>query len=75
VLLNYVAPEARFKGASKSLTNEIEIWASSCGIKCLALGSTATALRFYQSNGWTSTAPPQLGFGVATKNPMHKAIT
>jgi GNAT superfamily N-acetyltransferase len=74
VLLNYVAPEARFKGASKSLTNEIEIWASSCGIKCLALESTATALRFYQSNGWTSTGAAATGLWVTTKNPMHKAI-
>jgi GNAT superfamily N-acetyltransferase len=74
VLLNYVAPEARFKGASKSLINEVEIWASSRGIECLVLESTATALRFYQSNGWTRTGPPLPGFGVTTRNPMRKAM-
>lgn len=50
VFLNYVAPEARFKGASKSLLQAIELWASSHGLEWLALESTATALRFYQSN-------------------------
>jgi GNAT superfamily N-acetyltransferase len=74
VLLNYVAPEARFKGASKSLMHEIEIWASSRGIACLALESTVTALRFYQSNGWTRAGSPQPGFGVTIRNPMHKSI-
>jgi GNAT superfamily N-acetyltransferase len=74
VFLNYVAPEARFKGASKSLMQAIEVWASSRGLEWLALESTATALRFYQSNGWTNTGPPQPGFGVTTGNPMRKAV-
>jgi GNAT superfamily N-acetyltransferase len=74
VLLNYVAPEARFKGASRSLIDQIETWASSRGMECLVLESTATALRFYESNGWTRTGPPQPGFGVTTRNPMRKAM-
>ena len=74
VLLNYVAPEARFKGASKSLMQAIEVWASSRGLEWLTLESTATALRFYQSNGWTETRRPQPGFGVTTRNPMRKAV-
>lgn len=74
VFLNYVAPEARFKGASKSLMQAIEFWASSRGLEWLVLESTATALRFYQSNGWTKTGPPEPGFGVTTKNPMRKAV-
>jgi len=74
VLLNYVAPEARFRGASKSLIDEIEIWASGRGIECLALDSTATALRFYQSNGWTRAGQPQPGFGVTMRNPMRKPM-
>jgi GNAT superfamily N-acetyltransferase len=75
VLLNYVAPEARFKGASKSLMHEIEHLASCRGLKWLTLDSTATALRFYLSNGWTMTGPPQPGFGLTTRNPMRKAVT
>jgi GNAT superfamily N-acetyltransferase len=75
ILLNYVAPEARFKGASKSLMHDIEVWASHRGLKWLTLYSTATALRFYLSSGWTMTGSPQSGFGVTTRNPMHKAVT
>ena len=75
VLLNYVAPEARFKGASKSLLRDIEVWASHRGLKWLTLDSTATAPRFYLSNGWTIAGPPQPGFGVTMRNPMLKAVT
>jgi GNAT superfamily N-acetyltransferase len=75
VLLNYVAPEARFQGASKCLMQGIEVWASSRGLKWLTLESTATALRFYLSTGWTMTGPPQPGFGVTTRYPMRKPVT
>lgn len=74
VLLNYVAPEARFKGASKSLLHNIELWASHRGLKWLGLDSTATALRFYLSNGWAIAGPPQAGFGVTIRHPMRKAV-
>ena len=70
VLLNYA--EARFQGASKCLMQAIEVWASARGLKWLTLESTATALRFYPSTGWTMTGPPQPGFGVTTRNPMRK---
>jgi Acetyltransferase (GNAT) domain len=75
ILLNYVAPEARFQGASKCLMQGIEAWASSRGLNSLTLDSTATALRFYLSTGWTMTGPPQPGFGVTTGNPMRKPVT
>jgi GNAT superfamily N-acetyltransferase len=75
VLLNYVAPEARFKGASRSLIHAIEAWAAQRGLTSLTLDSTATALRFYEANGWTMTGPPQPGFGVTTRHPMLKALT
>ncbi|MGH6935951.1 MAG: GNAT family N-acetyltransferase [Methylocella sp.] len=75
VLLNYVAPEARFQGASKSLMHGIEVWESSSGLKWLTLESTATALRFYLSIGWIMAGPPQPGFGVTTRNPMRKPVT
>ena len=74
VLLNYVAPEARFKGASRSLIHEIEVWAAQRGLTELTLDSTATALRFYQSNGWTMTGPPQPGFGVTMRHLMRKDL-
>jgi GNAT superfamily N-acetyltransferase len=75
VLLNYVAPEARFQGTSKCLMQGIEVWAAGRGLEWLTLESTATALRFYLSTGWTMTGPPQHGFGVTTGNPMRKAVT
>jgi GNAT superfamily N-acetyltransferase len=74
VLLNYVAPEARFQGASKCLMQGIEVWAASHGLKWLTLESTATALRFYLSTGWTTTGPTQPGFGVTTRHPMRKPV-
>jgi GNAT superfamily N-acetyltransferase len=75
VLLNYVAPEARFRGASKALMRAIEASASGRGLEWLTFDSTATALRFYLSAGCTVTGPPQPGFGVAVRNPMRKAVT
>jgi GNAT superfamily N-acetyltransferase len=75
VWLNYVATEARFQGASKSLMQTIEAWASRRGLNWLTLDSTATALRFYLSAGWTIAGPPQSGFGVTTRNPMRKPVT
>jgi RimJ/RimL family protein N-acetyltransferase len=75
VFLNYVAPEARFRGVSKCLMQGIEVWASSRGLKWLTLESSATALPFYLSTGWTMTGPPQPGFGVTTRNPMRKPVT
>lgn len=75
VFLNYVAPEARFQGASKSLMKSIEAWASSRGLEWLTLDSTANALAFYRSSGWTETAPAQPGFGVTMRHPMHKSVT
>lgn len=75
VLLNYVAPEARFQGASKRLMQAIEAWASSRGLKWLTLESSATALRFYHATGWTMTGLPQPGFGVTTRHPMRKPVT
>lgn len=75
ILLNYVAPEARFQGVSKCLIRGIEVWASSHGLKWLTLESTATALRFYLSTGWIMTGPPLPGFGVTTGHPMRKPVT
>ena len=74
VLLNYVAPEARFKGASKGVIGAIEAWASRRGLEWLTLDSTATALSFYRSTGWIVTGSTQPGFGVTTKTPMRKPV-
>jgi GNAT superfamily N-acetyltransferase len=74
VLLNYVAPEARFRGVSKALMRAIEALASGRGLEWLILDSTATALRFYLAAGCTVTGPPQPGFGVTVRNPLRKRV-
>lgn len=53
----------------------VEALAANRGLEWLTLDSTATALRFYQSVGWTSNGPPQPGFGVTMAHPMRKAVT
>jgi GNAT superfamily N-acetyltransferase len=75
IFLNYVAPEARFQGASKCLMQAIEVWAASRGLEWLTLESTATGLRFYLSTGWTMAGPPLPGFGVTMRHPMCKPVT
>jgi hypothetical protein len=42
------------------------------GLEWLTLDSTATALRFYLSTGWTMAGTSQPGFGGTTRIPMHK---
>lgn len=74
VLLNYVAPEARFQGVSKALMRSIEVWASEHDLEWLKLESSATALRFYLSEGWIGAEPSTPGFGVTMCHPMRKAV-
>ena len=52
----------------------IEAWGASRGLEWLTLNSSATALRFYLSNGWTMAGPPQPGFGVTMRHPIRKAV-
>lgn len=55
VLLNYVSPDARFRGVSKALMRTLEDRARAVGIAECSLDSTKTALRFYQSLGYQPT--------------------
>ena len=55
VLLNYVSPDARFRGVSKALMLALEEHAAAAGIAACSLDSTQTALRFYQSLGYQRT--------------------
>jgi N-acetylglutamate synthase-like GNAT family acetyltransferase len=56
VTLNYVAPDARFRGVSKALLSQLEARARALGLEELVLESTQTALRFYCSLGYVHTA-------------------
>lgn len=52
VMLNYVDPDARFMGISKTLLAHMEQIASSRGLERCFLESTRTALSFYLSSGY-----------------------
>lgn len=52
VLLNYVSPDARFKGVSKALLARMEADAMAAGARCMTLESTRTACPFYRSAGY-----------------------
>jgi GNAT superfamily N-acetyltransferase len=53
VTLNYVAPEARFKGVSKALLSAVERRAWELGCTMCTLESTRTAERFYRAAGYS----------------------
>jgi N-acetylglutamate synthase-like GNAT family acetyltransferase len=52
ITLNYVSPEARFRGVSKALMQQLEEQASALGLSECMLETTQTALRFYLSLGY-----------------------
>lgn len=52
ILLNYVLPEARWQGVSKSLLVHMEEQALRSGFRSCHLTSTKTALAFYKAAGY-----------------------
>lgn len=52
VTLNYVAPEARFRGVSKALMRAAERRAAAHGAETCTVESTRTAERFYRGLGY-----------------------
>jgi N-acetylglutamate synthase-like GNAT family acetyltransferase len=55
ITLNYVSPDARFRGVSKALVQQLEEAASSLGLSECVLETTQTALPFYQSLGYVKS--------------------
>ncbi len=55
VLLNYVHPEARFRGVSGALMDALEAEARAAGRGVCRLESTATARRFYERRGYVAS--------------------
>ncbi|WP_407174627.1 GNAT family N-acetyltransferase [Bradyrhizobium sp. STM 3562] len=75
ITLNYVAPEARFRGVSRALLRALEARALERGnIEC-RLHSTETARRFYLSSGYVDTGTPSRKFGMNSGYPMSKRIS
>lgn len=74
ITLNYVSPDARFRGISKTILARLEQQAAERRIQNVALGSTATARRFYLAAGYTDNGEPVKGFGVTFGYPMIKQL-
>lgn len=73
VALNYVAPEARFRGLSKALLARMEAELADLGFAEARLEATATARRFYERAGWTPDGPQATGRQV-NGFPMRKML-
>jgi GNAT superfamily N-acetyltransferase len=74
ITLNYVAPEARFRGVSRALLRALEARALERGNRRCTLTSTATAHHFYQSAGYVDDGTPAGKFGTTASYPMSKVI-
>jgi GNAT superfamily N-acetyltransferase len=74
ITLNYVSPDARFRGVSRALLGALEARAAERGnIRC-TLTSTETACRFYQANGYVQDGLPVGDFGTSSGYPMSKVL-
>jgi GNAT superfamily N-acetyltransferase len=72
--LNYVSPNARFRGVSRAILGALEARALGRGNVRCTLASTETARRFYQSAGYTQLGPADGKFGTTSGYPMSKAL-
>lgn len=58
ITLNYVSPDARFRGVSRALLGALEARAVARGNMCCRLHSTETARRFYHAAGYREDGSP-----------------
>ena len=63
ITLNYVLPEARFRGVSKAVLGDLEAHLRSQGCTRGTLWSTWTACRFYREAGYVDAAAPHVKNG------------
>lgn len=76
ITLNYVSPEARFRGVSRALIARLEARALEFGLTRVSLESTVTARRFYLSLGYQEAGPPGPSFfGESLCYPMEKELS
>jgi len=74
ITLNYVSPDARFRGVSRAMLGALEARAAERGNTRCTLASTETARRFYQAAGYTEVGPPTEKCGTSSGYPMSKAL-
>ncbi len=73
ITLNYVSPDARFRGVSRALLRVLEARALERGSVRCTLNSTETARRFYLANGYVIDGAPVRKHGVGGY-PMSKPL-
>lgn len=61
ILLNYVSPDFRFRGASKAILAFLERELLALGVTEIHLTSTVTAHEFYQRQGYRDVADQPVG--------------
>jgi len=74
ITLNYVSPDARFRGVSRSMLSALEARAAERGNTRCMLTSTETARRFYKARGYVEDGPPVGEFGTTAGYPMTKLL-
>jgi len=74
ITLNYVSPQARFRGVSRALLAALEARAAERGNTACRLHSSETAHRFYLANGYIDDGEPIRKFGMNSGYPMSKRI-
>jgi predicted GNAT family acetyltransferase len=73
IMLNYVSPDARFRGISTALLTRLAR-ASELAVETITLQSSETARRFYLAVGYKENGPPTKGFGKTLAHPMMKRL-
>jgi GNAT superfamily N-acetyltransferase len=74
ITLNYVSPDARFRGVSRALMSALEARAIARGNRRCTLTSSGTARRFYLSIGYVEDGPASAKFGDMADYPMSKDL-
>jgi GNAT superfamily N-acetyltransferase len=74
ITLNYVSPDARFRGVSTTLLAALEARAIERGHARCTLTSTETARRFYLDRGYSEDGPAAGNFGTTSGYPMSKRL-
>jgi len=74
ITLNYVSPDARFRGVSAALLGALEACAKERGNERCMLDSTKTARRFYLARGYSEDGPPAGKFEASGAYPMSKHL-
>jgi GNAT superfamily N-acetyltransferase len=72
ITLNYVSPDARFRGVSTAILNALETRAIERGNMRCTLTSTETARRFYLARGYSADGTAVGNFGTTFGYPMSR---